>query len=779
MSRMLRLHVVAWWFVAMVATAPTVCVAAEESLEFFESKVRPLLAEHCYSCHSADAKIIKGGLRLDSRDALLTGGDSGEVIVPGKPDESGLIHAVRWESFEMPPNGKLREDEIAVLVDWVKRGAPWPQESTSPAPKQTTRKYDWAQLRESHWAWKPVERPQPPQVRDRAWPQGDIDQFVLAKLEAAGLKPSQPAEPRVLVRRIYFDLLGLPPSPEQVGAFVKRSRANSQAAVEDLVEELLASPHYGERWGRYWLDVARYSDGYGGFLDNKNEGLPNAWRYRDWVVDALNRDMPYNEFVRLQLAGDLVSKEHAVATGFLTLGPTYIGDGGDPEALAQAKAETLDDRVDTVTRGLMAMTVSCARCHDHRFDPYPQLDYYSLAGVFNNTKAVETPLVPPEVVKAYKEHIDTVARLEKESQKVRSATRTENRDLTDDENRRVEEIKNELKQLNDNAPKKYPFIHAVTDAGSADMPLAIRGNLLKPGEIAPRRFLRIVAGENPPRFMHGSGRIDLADAIVDPTNPLTSRVIVNRVWQHHFGQAFVITTSNFGMLGEKPSHPELLDWLASKFVGSEDGDFRWSLKRLHRAIVTSATYQQASDADEHAQTIDGDNKLLWRMNPRRLDVEAWRDAVLMSTGELDEKLGGASIDDITKSTRRTLYAAVSRNGDRFANDTFLRLFDFPAPRATSEGRTSSVVPQQSLFLMNSRFMSERAKKLAERLEKAEKKPDRRIKLAYMLLYSRAVTPEEASLGKQFLKHATTDGQLTPWQQYAQVLLSATELMYLK
>ncbi|HEX3870148.1 MAG TPA: DUF1553 domain-containing protein, partial [Pirellulales bacterium] len=318
------------------------------------------------------------------------------------------------------------------------------------------------------------------------------------------------------------------------------------------------------------------------------------------------------------------------------------------------------------------------------------------------------------------------------------------------------------------------------DTGHEDMPLAIRGNMLRPGEIAPRRFLRIIGGDDPPKFTHGSGRIDLAEAIIDPKNPLTPRVIVNRVWQHHFGQALVGTTSNFGMLGEKPSHPELLDWLASKFVGQKDDDFRWSLKRLHRAIVLSATYQQASDANEHAQSIDGDNRLLWRMNPRRLDVEAWRDAVLASTGELDTQLGGPPIDDIATSSRRTLYASVSRNGDRFDSDTFLRLFDFPVPRATSEGRTSSVVPQQSLFLMNSSFMAERARKFTRRLESEGSDDAARIKRAYVLLYCRAVTREEIKLGRAFLKHAeASEKHLSPWEQYAQVLLSASELMYLQ
>jgi mono/diheme cytochrome c family protein len=776
-------------FAALTSVGPTVSHAAEtkpEEIEFFESKVRPLLVEHCYECHSAQSKVLKGNLRLDSRAAALVGGDSGVALVPGKPDDSNLVQALRWESSEMPPSGKLPEEQIATIVKWVKLGAPWPDDGNAPPPA-IGKTYDWPVLRESHWAWKPVQRAPLPKVANAKWPQNEIDRFVLAKLEAAGLEPSPPAEAGVLIRRLSLDLIGLPPTPEQIERFVRAAKKNRKAAIEDLVDELLASPHYGERWGRHWLDVARYSDGYGGFLDSK--AMTSAWRYRDWVVNALNRDLPYDEFVKLQITGDLVSNDDAVATGFLALGPTYISDGGDAEATAQAKAETLDDRVDTVTRGLMAMTVSCARCHDHRFDPYPQLDYYSLAGVFNNTSIRELPLAEPEEVKAYKEYLDKTSKAEKKYKDLGRPAKAEGRELTKEEKTAIAEARAIYEELKANTPKKYEFIHALDDTGNSDMHLAIRGNLMKPGELAPRRFLRIIAGPDPTPFHHGSGRIDLAAAVVDPTNPLTPRVIVNRVWQNHFGEALVRTPSNFGMLGEKPSHPELLDWLASKLVGDTEDDFRWSLKRLHRAIVLSATYQQSSEANEQAATVDGDNRLLWRMNPRRLDVEAWRDSLLASTGELDSKLGGKSIDDITSSSRRTLYASISRNGDRFDSDTFLRTFDFPAPRATSEGRTSSVVPQQSLFFMNSPFMAARAKKLAERLADEADNDKSRIKRAYLLLYGRPASNEEIKLGTKFLaagKKAETDkskesednDRLTAWQQYAQVLLSASELMYL-
>ncbi|HWB00009.1 MAG TPA: PSD1 and planctomycete cytochrome C domain-containing protein [Pirellulales bacterium] len=773
-------------FVLALVAASAAATAAEipsEHLEFFEKQVRPLLAEHCYECHSTQAKSLKGGLRLDSRDAVLKGGDSGEAVVPQKPDESNLIQAIRWQGSEMPPTGKLPADKIAVLERWVELGAPWPDEPDQPAPA-VAKTYDWPALRAGHWAWRPVVRPPLPPVAAAKWSRNEIDRFVLARLEAAGLHPSPPAEPATLIRRLYFDLTGLPPTPEEVKAFVSvagKSRSGSsksaEAAYAAVVERLLESPAYGERWGRYWLDVARYSEGYGGFVDSA--ALPNAWRYRDWVVAAINADMPYDEFVRYQLAGDSIDKQHAVATGFLALGPTYIADGGVEEAIALAKLETIDDRVDTVTRGLMGMTVSCARCHDHRFDPYPQADYYSLAGVFNNTKNEEIPLASPEEVKAYQDYQKKIKALDSESSKLRGIVRKENRDLTKEESARVAELKKQIADLKRDAPEKYPVLHAVADSGSSDMPLAIRGNPLRHGPVSPRRFLKIVAGDEPPLFTRGSGRLDLADAIVDPKNPLTARVIVNRVWQHHFGFGLVRTASNFGTLGEQPSHPELLDWLASKFVGRKQGDFAWSLKRLHRAIVLSATYRMSSAPSDEALAIDGDNRLLWRMNPRRLDVEAWRDSLLAATGELDSTVGGPSVSDIAKSNRRTLYAAISRNGDKFDSDTFLRLFDFPVPRATSEGRTSSIVPQQSLFMMNSPFMIARAKAMAERVAKDAKHDKARIDRAYWLLYGRAATDEERQLGVAFLgAQAATDSELSRWQQYAQVLLSASEMMYI-
>jgi len=737
-----------------------------EQIEFFEREVRPLLVQHCFECHSEDAKNLKGGLRLDGRALAIAGGDSGPAIVPENPDDSLLIEAVRWQSYEMPPKGKLSQQQIATLVEWISIGAPWPDDS---ATVDSGHGYDWQKWRREHWAFQPVSAPQPPVVRDDdGWIQNSIDNFVLARLEAHGLSPAQAAAPETLVRRIFFDLIGLPPTTQQVEQILTAERHDRPAAIEALVDELLASPHYGERWGRYWLDVARYSDGYGGFLDNA--ALPQAWRYRDWVVEAFNDDLPFNEFLRLQIAGDLiVGQQGAVATGFFALGPTYRSDGGDPDSVAQAQAETLADRMDTLGRGMLGLTVACAQCHDHKFDPIPQQDYYSLAGVFQNTSIQESPLVAPEVVRAYNDHHQAIKQLEN---KIKEQTK---RQLNDDEQQQLDAWRQELDRLKQTAPAKYEFAHGLVDRGSDDMKVAIRGNLRKPGETAPRRFLKIIAGEQPQPFTEGSGRLQLAAAVADPQNPLTARVCVNRVWMHHFGEALVRSPSNFGHLGQRPTHPELLDWLTAQFV-----DSGWSFKQLHRIIMQSAAYQMSSRTHREHFEVDGGNRFVWRMNPRRMDVESLRDAMMAVTGELDRTLGGPPTDKID-SRRRTLYFQVSRNGDRFASDELLRLFDFPLMRATVAKRPTSIVPQQFLFLMNSPFMEARAKALDERLHREAQTEEQRITLAYRLLYSRAPSAEEAALGLEYLNHlrGSVTAELTNWQQYAQVLLSANEFMFLR
>lgn len=884
---------------------------------FFENRVRPVLAEHCFRCHGQEAKSnkkLKGGLLMDSLAGLLKGGDSGPAIVPGTPDASLLIKGIRYtdNELEMPPKQKLSGDQIATLTEWVAMGAPWP--GVDPATIVAggeEEPYDWERFRKTHWSFRPLGRGAVPRVKNSSWTKGVIDHHVLAGLERAGLQPNGPADKRILIRRAYLDLVGLTPAREQVQSFLDDKRPDAFARI---VDELLASPHYGERWGRYWLDIARYSDGLGGFGDGA--ALPNAWRFRDWVVQSFNADMPYDAFVTAQIAGDLLEgRPVPVATGFFAVGPTYKGDGGDPEATAQAQGETLSDRVDTFSRAFLGLTVACARCHDHKFDPISTRDYYAIAGIFNNSKVRMHPLASKEEVETYNKAQAAIKAQEQEikdweahereevmrmgmrrsqaylvdlfrfhrqraepegqkdlvayatlhqhdpevmkrwdaklkdprfkgklpeldpwytleatavqtgateSQIVESAQAFQQRingildllgkkdsawrdarskgdlktrrpkaggkdeQLLDELRRHIfpvklekiltdagrstwDGMKTELAALKKDAPPKYAEAHGIGDSGSADMHVALRGDLRKKGAQVPRRFLQILSGEEAPAFGKGSGRIELAQAVVDPENPLTVRVMVNRIWQGHFGEALVRTPSNFGTLGEKPDQPGLLDYLASRFI--EQG---WSMKKLHREILLSSTWQMSSAFDLENFRRDGDNRSLWRMNPRKLDVESWRDNLLVVTGELDKTLGGAPAKEILASTRRTLYATISRNGDRFQSDDFLRLFDFPDPRATSPQRSVSTVPQQYLFMMNSSFMQARAKALAARLSMLED-DEARIRAAYEGLYAREVEAAELSAGIAFLGEDSA-GQ---WPAYAQVLLSAHEFMQIQ
>ncbi len=745
-------------------------------IEFFETKIRPLLSKSCFKCHSAKRKSPKGGLRLDTRSAMLAGGDSGRAIVPGKPNESLLIESVRYEAGEMPPSGKLAAEDIAALEHWVEVGAPWPDESAK-SEIATKEGYDWSAAKK-HWSWTTIRRTAPPPAEPGDRIRNPIDQFVVAGLHRQDLSQPKPAPAATFVRRAFVGLVGFPPTPEQQKDWVARLSPNANGELDDrtvreLVDTLLEMPQYGERWGRHWLDVARYSDGGGWSQDNRSH--PQAWRYRDWVVQAFNADMPYDEFVRCQITGDTMGRTQAIGTGFFALGPSYSSDGGDPDSVAQAKGETLDDRVDTFSRAFLGLTVSCARCHDHKFDPIPTQDYYSLAGIFSNTGQGDRPISEPKIAEAFDAHKRRVEELDKKKiRPLRDKAKKEKRELTEAEKAQIKSWEDELKKLRAATPPKPDVALTLHDRGSADMKVALRGNLRKPGEVAPRRFLRILSGEKRTHFQEGSGRKQLAEAVADPENPLTARVIVNRIWLQHFGRALVRTPSNFGTLGETPTHPELLDWLASEFVAKS-----WSIKNLHRLIMSSATYRASSVFVREAFDQDGDNRSIWRMNPRRMDVEAWRDSLLAVTGELDATIGGPAIDNIVGSRRRTLYAKVSRNNP-YSSDKFLRLFDFPIPRATNAKRTSNVIPQQFLFMLNSQFMIDRAKALAVRLEKDAKEPNARIARAYALLYGREPTEREMTIGATFLSsEATTDKNLTRWQQYCQVLLSANEFMYIR
>jgi cytochrome c553 len=699
---------------------------ARGAAETFEKSVRPLLSANCFTCHGPEKQ--KGGLRLDSRQAMLTGGDSGPAIVPGHPEESLLIKAIHYaDEPRMPPKGKLPADAIVALTAWIRQGASWPNTDTQVRAVSTSRQFKITAKDRAFWSFQPIADPAPPPVNNATWPKTAVDHFVLARLETNGLKPVEPADKRILIRRASFDLLGLPPTAEEVDAFV---HDDAPDAFVKLVDRLLASPHYGERWARHWLDIARYGEDQAHTFQARK--YPNGYRYRDWLIRAFNADMPYDRFAKEQIAADLLEEPNPQdglpALGFFALGPVYYGD---PKKLDQ-----LDDRIDTLTRGFLGLTVACARCHDHKFDPIPTKDYYALAGVFASTDYAEVPLVPRAVV-------EEANRKQAGGDKKKTASPT------------------------------YPVVHALKEAAKpVTMKVHIRGNPETLGDEASRHFLSILGGEGKP-FTKGSGRLELAEAIADPNNPLTARVMVNRIWQHHFGKGLVRTPSNFGALGERPTHPELLDYLAQRLIRTG-----WSIKALHREIMLSATYQQSSRFEPRNYERDPDNKLLWRMNRRRLEVEAWRDAMLAAADTLDPTVGGPSAELAPANRRRTLYAFVSRH----ELNSLLRLFDFPDPNITSGERTVTTVPLQQLFVLNSDFMVRNAKALAARLASRPDEDDAvRIRRAFQSLYGRLPTDRELQLGLGFLAEdlsgADDGSSLTRWEQYAQVLLSASEFLY--
>ncbi len=597
-----------------------------------------------------------------------------------------------------------------VIVGWMAVGAPDPPERLEAA--------------ETFWAFE-APRPQLlPAVADRGWPRGRVDAFVLGALEDADLRPAPGAERRALIRRVTLDLIGLPPDPDDVEEFVAD---RSPTAYEDLVARLLASPHRGERRARMWLDLARYAEDQAHIVgDNKSLFYPNAFRYRDWVIDALNADLPYDDFIRLQLAADLLEsddREDDVALGFIGLGPKYY-DRGNP----MVKADEWEDRVDTVTRGLLGLTVACARCHDHKYDPISTADYYALAGVFASTEMFNRPL-------------DGKSEEKKDGQ----------------------------------AKNPQDSIHIVREGKPVDLNVLVRGDVNQKGPVVERRFLTVLGRDEPSKFEEGSGRRELAEAIVDCDNPLTARVLVNRIWTALVGTPLVGTPSNFGSLGDRPTNQALLDDLAVRFM-----DSGWSIKWLEREIVLSAAYRQSSRAEERTVTADPDNRLLGRMNRKRLDIEAWRDTLLAVSGHLETTIGGRSIDVRDPDCgRRTVYSEVSR----FRLDPMLALFDFPDPNVHAAKRVETTTPLQKLFVLNSPLVARHTELLAGRLVGVETAPGEdvvvaRIELAYSLLYSRPPSAAELELGREFVTAAGTPGDAIVWRQYAQVLLASNELFFI-
>jgi len=749
--------------------APASEKISPQAVEFFESKIRPVLAERCFRCHGPEKQ--KSGLRLDSREALLKGGsESGPVIVPGQPEKSLLIEAVHQKGdVKMPPEGeKLSAEMIASLTEWIKAGAPWPGTGAITAAAVEAWK--------THWAFQPVNKTGPPVVQHQERVHTPIDAFILAELEKRELTFAAVADKRTLLRRATFDLIGLPPTPEEIDAFEADTASDAFAKVLD---RLLASPHYGERWGRHWLDVARYADTKG-YVFEEERRYAYSYTYRDYVIQAFNDDLPYDQFIIEQLAADrLFAQAKAngddgdaktlAAMGFLTLGRRFLNNQHD----------IIDDRIDVTTRGLLGLTVACARCHDHKFDPIPTKDYYSLYGVFaSSVEPKELPLIAePKDTPEYQ----AFAKELKVRQEAVADFQVKNKKELDANNRKFKDalraLQKKVEAWQVTSPAAPPRAMVLQDSPKLKEPrVFLRGNPNNPGPAVPRQFLGLLAGDNRHPFQNGSGRFDLAQAIVAPDNPLTARVLVNRVWLHHFGNGLVRTPSDFGLRSEPPSHPALLDYLAARFV--EDG---WSLKKLHKLIMLSSVYQQSSQPPADVAKVDPENRLLSHMNRRRLDFEALRDALLFVSGNLDTKMGGAAVEmfDAKPSNRRTVYGFI----DRQNLPGMLRTFDFASPDASNPQRYETTVPQQALFLMNNAFVIEQARGLLTRPELAGVEDVQvRVRKIHRLVYGRGPTAGELALAERFLAAGPENGAaasstLTAWEQYAQVLLLANEFAF--
>ncbi|VTR95585.1 secreted protein containing duf1549 : Secreted protein containing DUF1549 OS=Rhodopirellula europaea 6C GN=RE6C_01938 PE=4 SV=1: PSCyt1: PSCyt2: PSD1 [Gemmata massiliana] len=819
------------------AAPPAAPTSTPTDDEFFEKKIRPLLADHCLRCHgtppaNGGSKSLGGGLKVTSRAELLKGGETGPAIVPGRPDQSLLVKAVEYteEGMKMPPKGKLSDQQIADLTKWVKSGAAWPNDTASVNPATPTGPL-FTPEQKAFWAFQPVRLPTVPEIQNPKSEIGnEIDRFVLAKLRDAQLSPAAPADKRTLIRRVTFDLTGLPPSSEEVDAFLKD---DSPKAFEKVVDQLLASSSYGERWARHWLDVARYADSNG--LD-ENTAFGNAWRYRDYVIKSFNADKPYDRFLKEQLAGDLLPAdssaarmEQLTATGFLSLGPKVLAEPDKQKMLL----DIADEQLDTVGKAFMGLTLGCARCHDHKFDPIPTRDYYSLLAVFTSTRTMQnlstvaraferSPDGPekPEI-KADRQKLEQlrkdVRKLESEFSKLPTTEKEKRAEVA----AKADEKRAEIKKLEASLPPASPMVLAVEEGSSGaygtqgrNLYVQVRGTYSTPGAEAPAVFPRIIAGEDQKPFVESksnkadkleankirygairtsSGRRELANWLADPAHPLTARVMVNRIWQHHFGEGLVRSPDNFGRLGDRPTHPELLDWLAVQFV--KNG---WSMKKLHKLILLSATYQMSSTHDAKAALADPENRLLWRFNRQRLEAEAVRDSMLVVAGTLDHTTGGTLLingnfeyvtNDQSKtrtrydSHRRSIYLPVIRNNVF----DFFQAFDFVEPHVGTGKRASTVIASQALYLMNNPFVTEQAQAFAGSLLKPEGNDEDRVKSAYLRALARPATDEDVSRAVSFIqrydaalsaKEADAATRRTKaWAAWCQMLFASSEFVY--
>ena len=779
-DRSMRLAGVLLLGLAMPAAGARAQSPGEEA--FFEAKVRPVLAEMCFKCHGGSK--TSGDLRVDSRAALLEGGTRGAAIKPGDPDKSLLLSAVRHAhpELKMPP-GKMLPDHVVVeIAAWIKHGAVWPKDVAGRSFKA-----------EQHWAFQPVKSIAPP-TDPTGWAQHPIDRFIAAKLRGHGLAPVGPADRRALLRRVTFDLIGLPPTPEEIEALL---RDDSPGAFAKVVNRLVASPHYGERWGRHWMDVVRYADTAG---DNADYPIPEMYRYRDYIIDALNADKPFDQFVEEQLAGDLLAKqgpperygERVIATGFLALCRRY----------ATAPYEfwhlSLEDAIDTMGQAFLGLSLRCARCHDHKFDPVTREDYYGLYSIFASTdfpfagaEEFASMARPREKFVALEPNVaDKLATYQKRLQDLAAEIKkVEGKDA-----KRAGELKAEQKILQrTGSPPGLPVAYAVADGKLAEVRIHLQGDPGKLGAPAPRRVPKFLEGK-PVTFPTGSsGRLELARWISQPDNPLTARVFVNRVWQHHFGRGLVPTPNNLGIRGEPPSHPELLDHLAAEFVRHG-----WSVKWLHRYILESKTYQLASTPSPELLSKDPGNVWLGRFSRRRLDAESIRDALLAVSGKLDRKRPGPHpfppIDkwgwtqhnpfkEVYPSNHRSVYLMTQR----FQKHPFLALFDGPDTNVSTGKRSDSLLPLQALYLMNDPFVREQAEGFARRIMAHTADNDGRVAWAHQEAWCRPATAGEIANDIQYLQRYAEElrrsgtpadrVELEAWSSLARVKLTANEFVF--
>ncbi|MCH2114105.1 MAG: PSD1 and planctomycete cytochrome C domain-containing protein [Pirellulales bacterium] len=764
----------------------------QENAVFFEKHIRPILVEHCYECHSEQAGKRKGGLLLDRKAGWETGGDSGPAIVPGDAADSLLIESVHYEAYEMPPEGKLPDKTIALLEEWVRRGAFDPRLAPGPAAREEID----IEAGRQFWCFQPVTRPTIPVVTDKAWPLGDIDHLILAKLEDAEITPAPDANREAILRRVTLALTGLPPTVAEQDAFLADQ---SPGAFERVVDYLLESDAFAECWARHWLDIIRYADSVGG---GGSQVLKDSWRLRDYVIDSFRRDKPLNKMIREHIAGDLLpfssyreQVEQLTATGFLVLGPHNYG-GQDKDLIA---LDIADEQIDTIGKAFLGMTIGCARCHDHKFDPIPTSDYYALAGIFLSTKSVSNKHFSSWFTRTYpmspeqKAELDAgrakdkakivsltnhVAELKK---RIKAVDKKANPAAGASLRTELQEKQVSLKGLQKKKPPKQPTIMCVGEVDEPkDTPIRVRGQPRNIGETVSRGFLQVAMSPDKPapKLDEGSGRLELAHWIASDENPLTARVLANRIWQHLLGHGIVRSSDNFGNSGNLPTHPELLDYLAVRLI--QNG---WSTRQLVREIVLSRTWRMASEGgDPDGDRLDIENELLWRAHKRRLNAEALRDSILMLSGTLDSdsEKGGPSLPPGLKSAidfeftsmKRSIYIPVFRNRLYEIFGTF----DFANPNFVVSKRFESTIPTQSLYLMNSPFIHHQAQVAAQQFLEKPADTAAATRWTYRHILCRSPSDEEMALTHEFLE--SEDFSSEAWASLIQSLYSCVDFQYI-